>query len=91
MRNIKDNKMNVKCLIVDDEPLALKLIETHLSKFNFFEIIGKCNSAMDAITYLNSGDVELMFLDINLPELNGLEFLKGIKELKEYQNPRSAA
>lgn len=75
--------MNVKCLIVDDEPLALKLIETHLSKFNFFEIIGKCNSAMDAITYLNSGDVELMFLDINLPELNGLEFLKGIKEPPE--------
>ena len=66
------------CLIIDDEPLAVKLIRTHLSKLDTFEIAGECKNALKAIEFLKNEKIDLMFLDINMPEINGLDFLKSI-------------
>jgi DNA-binding LytR/AlgR family response regulator len=69
-----------RCLIIDDEPLAIKLIRTHLSKLESFEIAGECKSALKAVEYLQREKIDLMFLDINMPEINGLDFLKSIPD-----------
>jgi len=69
-----------KCLIIDDEPLAIKLIKTHLSKLESFEIAAECKSALKAVEYLQREKIDLMFLDINMPEINGLDFLKSIPD-----------
>jgi len=67
-----------RCLIIDDEPLAIKLIRSHLSKLDSFEIAGECKNALKAIDFLKEQKIDLMFLDINMPEITGLEFLKTI-------------
>ncbi|WP_026451434.1 LytR/AlgR family response regulator transcription factor [Aequorivita capsosiphonis] len=71
--------MTTKCLIVDDEPLAIKLIENHLSKFKTFQVAGTCDSGIEAFEFLKTEQVDLIFLDINLPELSGLDFLKSLE------------
>ena len=71
--------MKTKCLIVDDEPLAIEVVESYLQKLNGFEITAKCNSAVEAFEILQKKNIELMFLDIQMPELTGLEFLRSMK------------
>lgn len=70
--------MKVNCIIIDDEPLAAAVIKTHLSALNNFNLLGEFTSAIDAINIIESGEVDVMFLDINLPVMNGLEFLKSL-------------
>ncbi len=70
--------MKVKCIIIDDEPLAVTLIETHISKVPNLEIVATCNNAMEGFEVLKSKAVDLMFLDIQMPMLTGVEFLKSI-------------
>jgi len=67
-----------RCLIIDDEPLAIKLIRTHLTKLDSFEIAGECKNALKAFEFLKKEKIDLMFLDINMPEITGLDFLKSI-------------
>jgi DNA-binding LytR/AlgR family response regulator len=69
-----------RCLIIDDEPLGIKLIKTHLDKFETFEVVGECNSAVKAVEYLKSEKIDLMFLDINMPEITGINFLKTLSD-----------
>ena len=69
----------VQCLIVDDEPLAIKLLKLHLSKFSSIEIIGAVEDAVDAIDFLNTHKIDLMFLDIHMPEMKGTELLRTLK------------
>ena len=66
----------MKCVIVDDEPLALDLLESYVRKTPFLELTGKYSSAVQAMKELNGRPVDLIFLDIQMPELNGLEFSK---------------
>lgn len=66
------------CIIVDDEALAQDLIETHLKKIPNIEILAKCHTAMEAMTILNQQSVDIMFLDIEMPDLTGVEFLKAL-------------
>lgn len=68
--------MNLKCAIVDDEPLALNLLESYVKKTPFLELTGKYSSAVQAMKELPNHPVDLLFLDIQMPELNGLEFSK---------------
>lgn len=65
----------MKCLIVDDEPIAIKVIQEHLSKISFLELVGSTTSALEALEILNKEKVDLLFLDIQLPELTGFEVL----------------
>jgi DNA-binding LytR/AlgR family response regulator len=67
-----------KCIIIDDEPLAIKLIRTHLSKLDSFEIAGEFKNPLKAIEILKKEKIDLMFLDINMPEITGLDFLKTL-------------
>jgi two-component system, LytTR family, response regulator len=67
-----------RCLIIDDEPLAIKVIRTHLTRLDSFEIAGECRNAFKAIEFLMKEKIDLMFLDINMPEITGLEFLTSI-------------
>jgi len=71
--------MKTKCLIVDDEPLALDVLESYIEKFEELEIVARCENAVDAMNILRTRDVELMFLDIQMPGLTGIELLKSIK------------
>jgi two-component system, LytTR family, response regulator len=68
--------MRTKCLIIDDEPLARKLIESHLAKIPQLENIGSCQNALEALKYLRENSVDLLFLDVQMPELSGLDLLK---------------
>ncbi|MCG8475837.1 MAG: LytTR family DNA-binding domain-containing protein [Cytophagales bacterium] len=70
--------MKIKCLIIDDEPLAINILKNYLARFEGFEIAGTYGNAVEAFN--NSGEcpADLLFLDINMPMLNGMEFLKGL-------------
>lgn len=70
--------MTTKCLIVDDEPLAIKLIKRHLEHFQQFEVIAECDNAIKALSVLQTQKVDLLFLDIQMPEINGIELLKSL-------------
>lgn len=68
--------MILHCAIVDDEPLALGLLQSYVEKTPFLELTGKYSSAIQAMKELPDKEVDLLFLDIQMPELNGLEFSK---------------
>ena len=68
-----------KCYIIDDEPLAIKVIEQYLSKFDQFEICGTSTDPIEAYTQLKTLHPDLLFLDIEMPELNGLELVESIQ------------
>lgn len=70
--------MKTKVIIIDDEPLAIEVIESYLEKVQNIEITAKCETAVDAFEILRKKQVDLMFLDIQMPELTGLEFLKTL-------------
>lgn len=72
--------MKLRCAIVDDEPLALGLLESYVKKTPLLELDGCYNSAVQAIGALPEHPVDLLFLDIQMPELNGLEFSKVVPE-----------
>ena len=66
--------MNLRCAIVDDEPLALGLLESYIKKTPFLELSGSYSSAIQAMKYLPDHPVDVLFLDIQMSELSGLEF-----------------
>ena len=71
--------MNIRCLIIDDEPLALNKLKRNVLKFPFLELTASCHSAEAARKYLESGAVDLVFIDINMPDINGLEFIRSLE------------
>lgn len=73
--------MRIKCIIIDDEPLAIKVIENHLQEFQNFEIVGTFNNPIAALPLLEEQNIDAVFLDINMSKMNGLEFIKTV-ELK---------
>lgn len=70
--------MNLNCAIVDDEPLALNLMESYVVKTPFLQLVGKYSSAVQAMKELPGKPVDLLFLDIQMPELSGLEYSKMV-------------
>lgn len=66
------------CMAVDDEPLALDLIEDNIRKISFLTLVRKCSTALEANDYLQKESVDLLFLDIQMPGLSGIQFLKGL-------------
>ncbi|MBL6649738.1 MAG: response regulator transcription factor [Flavobacteriaceae bacterium] len=69
----------INCIILDDEPLAIKVIENFIKKIDFLDCIGTFYNANDAMIMLKKEKVELMFLDINLPFIDGISFLKTLE------------
>ncbi|WP_299799628.1 LytTR family DNA-binding domain-containing protein [uncultured Maribacter sp.] len=68
--------IQITCMIVDDEPMAVNLVESYVEKTPYLKLIKKCNSAIEAMQFLNSEQVDLLFLDIQMPDLTGIEFSK---------------
>ncbi|MCC8173838.1 MAG: LytTR family DNA-binding domain-containing protein [Odoribacter sp.] len=69
----------IRCLIVDDELVAIKVIINNIEKLNFLKVAATCSSAIDAAEVLKKQEIDLMFLDINVPNLSGLEFLESLE------------
>jgi len=68
----------MRCLIVDDEPLAQQVMEEFAGRVPFLEVAGKCSSAAEAIKVLRTTSVDLILLDIHLPRITGLEFINKL-------------
>lgn len=71
--------MKTRCVIVDDEPLARELICGYVGKLENFEVIGECSDAMKALNVMREKQIDLIFMDIQMPQITGIEFLKTLK------------
>ena len=71
--------MKWKCLLVDDEPLAIEVLQSHIESVEQLEVIGTCNSAFKAMEFLKDNQVDLIFLDIQMPKLSGTSFVKTLQ------------
>jgi two-component system LytT family response regulator len=69
----------IKCLLVDDEPLAITLLKQYIAQIDLLEVAGDCPNAVRALEVLRTGDIDLLFLDIRMPSLSGLELLKLLR------------
>ena len=73
----------IPCIIVDDEPVAREILENHLQKLDGIKVIETCKNSIEAFNIINSNKIDLIFLDINLPEISGLSFARSInKDIK---------
>ena len=70
----------IRCLAIDDEVLALELLEDNIRKVPFLELAGKCRSAFEAMEILRNEPVDLVFLDIQMPDISGIQFLKSLRK-----------
>jgi two-component system LytT family response regulator len=66
----------IRCLVVDDEPLALNILEDYISKMPFLQLIKATTNPIEALTLVQQGDIDLVFLDVQMPELTGIQFLR---------------
>jgi len=71
--------MSINCLIIDDEPLAVNVIKNYLEKIDDISVLTTFNSAVDALGFLKDHQADLIFLDINMPLLNGLDFIRNLE------------
>ena len=69
----------IKCLIVDDEPPARELLQRHIQELEGFQVLDMFDNALSAFSFLQSNQVDLMFLDIQMPRMNGIELLKSLR------------
>jgi len=70
--------MILRCLVIDDEPLALKQIEAYIERTPFLATVALCQSPFEAIEVLAKQEIDLMFVDINMPDVNGMDFVKSL-------------
>ena len=69
----------IRCLAIDDEPLALQQLVAYIKKIPFLELAAQCQSALEARKYLEQETVDAIFCDINMPDLNGMDFVKSLQ------------
>ncbi len=69
----------IRCIAIDDEPLALKQIVSYIEKTPFLELTEKFENALQVIPFLQENNIDLMFVDINMPDLSGMDFVKSLK------------
>ena len=73
--------MCIKCLIVDDEPLAREVLKRYIEQMPALTLVGECGNAIQANTILQQQEIDLVFLDIRMPQLNGTDFYhRGLRE-----------
>src|SRR5580692_10526897 len=69
--------MKLKCVIIDDEPIARKVLQEYIEEIEFLELAGQAENPLKAMSLLNAQDVDILLLDINMPKINGIDFLKS--------------
>jgi len=72
--------VQLKCLVVDDEPLAQNVIENYLANFSFIRLIAKCDNALIALEWIKKQKIDLIFLDVSMPFISGIDFIKTLKD-----------
>ena len=70
----------IQCIAIDDEPLALELLEDNISKVPYLQLVAACDNAMDAMKIMQQQPIDLIFIDIQMPGLTGLQFIQTLKE-----------
>jgi len=70
----------LKCIAIDDEPLALELLEDNISKVPYLQLVASCNNPLQAMQFLQNEQVDLIFLDIQMPGLTGLQFIQSVQQ-----------
>jgi DNA-binding LytR/AlgR family response regulator len=71
--------MKLKCIIIDDEPVARKVLQEFIEEIDYLDLIGQAENPLKAMSLINDNDIDIIFLDINMPKINGIEFLKTSK------------
>lgn len=74
------DKKKLTCLIIEDEPIAAEVLQDYIEQISFLELKGVCKDAIFALDRLKEEDIDVIFLDIHLPKLKGLDFLKSLKD-----------
>jgi len=69
--------MKLKCIIIDDEPIARKVLQEFIEEVDYLELAGQAENPLKAMSLLNNNDIDIIFLDINMPKINGIDFLKN--------------
>ncbi|MBS1565950.1 MAG: response regulator transcription factor [Bacteroidetes bacterium] len=72
--------VTIRCLLVDDEPPAREILRRYIADVPNLELVGECSNAMDALVKLQQSSIDLMFLDIRMPQLSGIDFLKALRQ-----------
>lgn len=70
--------MKLRCLAVDDEPMALDKLKSYIERVPYLELVGACEGSYEAMQFLENSSVDAMFIDINMPDTNGLEFVRAL-------------
>jgi DNA-binding LytR/AlgR family response regulator len=70
----------IKCIVVDDEPLALDILESHIAECPQLQLVRRCRNALEAFDALHSEQIDLVFLDIKMPAINGIDFIRSLKQ-----------
>ncbi|PWB23510.1 LytR/AlgR family response regulator transcription factor [Flavobacterium sp. HTF] len=71
--------MKIKCVLIDDEPLAIKVLQNYFTNFTDFEVVATFNNSLEALDFINSNPVDAVFLDINMPMMTGFELISLIE------------
>jgi DNA-binding LytR/AlgR family response regulator len=69
--------MKLKCVIIDDEPIARKVLQEYIEEIDYLELVGQAENPLKAMTLLNAQEIDILLLDINMPKINGIDFLKS--------------
>ena len=73
--------MSIRCIAIDDEPMALEKLKSYIQKIPYMELVAACDSPADAIQIMSDTAVDAVFVDINMPDMNGLDFVKVLPEM----------
>lgn len=70
----------IKCIAIDDEPLAVRKIAGYIQKIPFLELISECRNVLEAMDVMSKNDIELLFIDINMPDISGMEYVMSLRD-----------
>lgn len=70
--------MNIRTVIIDDEPIALAKLRSYVEKTPFLDLVGEFSTAVDAMAFISNGNADAIFTDINMPDLDGLQFIESL-------------
>lgn len=71
--------MKIRCIAVDDEPLALNKLKRNILKYPYMELVAACHNTEQASRVLESKEIDLIYIDINMPDINGLDFIRSLE------------
>ena len=74
------NNMKIRCVAIDDEPMALEKLENYIGKIPYLELVAACSCPSEALEVMADNKVDALFIDINMPDVNGMDFVKSLPD-----------